>query len=130
MQLLVTTSFERETTNSHNAPTMPSHSNIDWADAVVKWTRDAYIDVLMFPGDDCDESLTQVFKGDFIQVSPRHRTEHWCLCRSGHMMGWVNLNDVKFIIHHKTPPEPPALAEERNSKKALVSRLIGFFKRN
>ena len=120
------TSFETET-NAHNAPTVPSRNNIEWAEAVVKWTREPFIEVLMFPGDDCDESLMQLFKGDFIEVSPRHRTENWCLCRAGHVMGWLNLNDVKFIIPQKRPKAPEPQPEVKNQKKALVSRLIGFF---
>lgn len=142
---MATSSFEPET-NSYNAPTIPSHNNIDWADAVVKWTRAASIDILLFPSEDCAESLTQVFKGDFVQVSPKHRSEHWCLCRAGHMMGWVDLNDVKFIIpnqHHEAAKPEPQVYEtaqvrqavaappaEPPAKRALVSRLIGFFKKN
>jgi hypothetical protein len=114
---------------------------------------------MMFPSEECRESLTQIFKGDFVQVSPRHRSEYWGLCRAGHMMGWVNLNDIKFIVQrqqhyeamrHEPEPqvvhaqaahpvvhakpaqqfaEPEPVQEERPSKRALVSRLIGFFKK-
>jgi hypothetical protein len=109
----------------YNAPTMPSRK-IEWADAIVKWTREPFIDVLMFPGDDCSESLAQIFKGDFIQLSPRHRTKQWCLIRAGHLMGWVNVQDVKFMVHGQQAPPP---RETRKPKRALVSRLINFFKK-
>lgn len=111
--------------NENNAPTIPSR-NIEWSDAVVKWTREPFIDILMFPGDDCDETLAQVFKGDFIQVSPRHRTKQWCLVRSGHMLGWINMQNVRFIIPNQHAEAP---REDVKPKKALVSRLIGFFKK-
>jgi hypothetical protein len=114
--------------NTHNAPTIPSHHQIQWADAIVKWTRDSFIEVLTIPHDDCGESLAQVFKGDFVQVSPRHHTRQWCLCRVGYMMGWLNMNDVKFMIHSQQL-EPPQAEEDKSPKRALVSRLIGFFKK-
>ena len=119
-------SLHHQEHSDYNAPTIPSR-NIEWADAIIKWTREEAVDVLMFPGDDCDESLVQVYKGDFIQISPRHRNKDWCLVRSGHLLGWVSMQDVRFMVHGQQTA--PRNIEDDKPKKALVSRLIGFFKK-
>lgn len=137
--------------SSHSSPTLP-RNHVGWVEAIVKWTRGEYVDLWMYPSAEGGESLMRVYKGDFIQVSPKHRKEEWALAQVGHVMGWFNTNDIKFLmqasssavierptftapartatqtataIEEDTQPALPAKPE--NPKKAMLQKLIGFF---
>jgi hypothetical protein len=135
--------------SSHSSPTLP-RNHVGWAEAIVKWTRGECVDLWMYPSTtESGESLMRVYKGDFIQVSPRHRKEEWCLAQVGHVMGWLNTTDIKFlmqstgaVIERPTQtaiaPSQSALAIEEdtkpalppkpeNPKKLMLQKLIGFF---
>jgi hypothetical protein len=103
----------------------------------------------MYPSHEGGESLMRVYKGDLIQVSPKHRKEEWCLAQVGHVMGWLNTTDIKFLmqstgavierpmqtafapsqsasaIEEDTKPALPLKPE--NPKKAMLQKLISFF---
>lgn len=137
--------------SSHSSPTLP-RNHIGWAEAIVKWTRGEHVDLWMYPSHEGGESLMRVYKGDFIQVSPKHRKEEWCLAQVGHVMGWLNTTDIKFLMQNTgsavierpayTAPAPaqsvlaieeetkPALAPKvaaENPKKQMLQKLISFF---
>ena len=142
--------------SSHSSPTLP-RNHVGWTEAIVKWTRGECIDLWMYPSHEGNESLMQVYKGDMIQVSPKHRKEEWCLAQVGHVMGWLNTNNVKLLIQNQAPvierptqtgyaptsinaavqameedtqpALPPQPKAEEPAKKAMLQKLISFFKR-
>lgn len=77
--------------------TLPNR-NMEWADAVVKWTRYDYVAVYDYPTTQDSDTVMEIYKGDMIHVSLRYRREDWCLCQIGHVLGWVFLQDVRFIV--------------------------------
>lgn len=139
--------------SSHSSPTLP-RNHVGWTEAIVKWTRGECTELWMYPSHESNESMVVVYKGDLIQVSLKHRKEEWCLAQVGHVMGWLNTNNIKLLMQshspvierpmqtafapHSTqsiraieedtqPAAPPPRAE--NSKKDMLQKLISFFKK-
>src|SRR5688572_11777830 len=88
--------------SSHTSPTLP-RNHVGWAEAIVKWTRGDCTELWMYPSHEGNESLMTVYKGDMIQVSPKHRKEEWCLAQVGHVMGWLNTNNIKLLMQAQSP---------------------------
>ena len=89
--------------DEHN--TLP-RKNVEWLEAIVKWTRYDYVAMYDYPTTNNSETVMEVFKGDTVQISRRYRREDWCLCRVGHILGWVFLRDVRFIVQGASAPRP------------------------
>lgn len=90
-------------TQADNRATLPNR-NMEWAEAIVKWTRYDYVAVYDYPTTQDSKTVMEIYKGDMLQVSLRYRREDWCLCQVGHVLGWVFLQDVRFIVPGaKTP---------------------------
>ena len=143
--------------NEHKSPTL-SRNHLGWVDAIVKWTRGNSIELRMYPSNESGENMMQIYKGDLIQVSPKHRREDWCLVQVGHVMGWLNTNDVKFLmqgpstaierssVHSQTKEvarveavatvnpfeeetKPPIMPPAPSPKRDMLQKLISFFKK-
>jgi hypothetical protein len=145
--------------SSHTSPTLP-RNHVGWTEAIVKWTRGEYVDLWMYPSHEGNETLMKVYKGDMIQVSPKHRKEEWCLAQVGHVMGWLNTQNVKLLVQNQAPvierpsytgyapnattsvnPAVQAMEEDTQpalppqskaaepAKKAMLQKLISFFKK-
>lgn len=93
-------------TQTDNRATLPNR-NMEWAEAIVKWTRYDYVAVYDYPTTQDSETVMEIYKGDLLQVSLRYRREDWCLCQVGHVLGWVFLQDVRFIVPGMKNPRPP-----------------------
>lgn len=89
--------------DEHN--TLP-RKNVEWIEAIVKWTRYDYVAMYDYPTTENSDTVKEIFKGDTVQVSRRYRREDWCLCRVGHVLGWVFLKDVRFIVQGASAPRP------------------------
>lgn len=89
--------------DEHN--TLP-RKNVEWLEAIVKWTRYDYVAMYDYPTTNNSDTVMEVFKGDTVQISRRYRREDWCLCRIGHVLGWVFLQDVRFIVQGASAPRP------------------------
>lgn len=91
--------------NLDRGVTIPQQS-AEWVEAIVKWTRYDYVAVYDYPTTENSDTVTEMFNGDMLQVSRRYRRGDWCLCRVGHVLGWVFLKDVRFIVQGAPPPRP------------------------
>lgn len=89
--------------DEHN--TLP-RKNVEWIEAIVRWTRYDYVAMYDYPTTENSDTVKEIFKGDTVQVSRRYRREDWCLCRVGHVLGWVFLKDVRFIVQGASAPRP------------------------
>ena len=78
-------------------------SNAEWAEAIVKWSRYEYVAVYDYPTTGNSEAIMGIYKGDMVQISRRYRRADWCLCRIGHALGWVFLDDVQFLVRGAKP---------------------------
>lgn len=91
---------------SHPVQTSSEHpqNNAEWAEAIVKWSRYDYVAVYDYPTTNNSEAIAGIYKGDMVQISRRYRREDWCLCRIGHALGWVFLDDVRFLVRGAKSP--------------------------
>lgn len=99
-------------THQHNEH--PSQRNMEWVEAIVRWTRYEYVEIYEYPSTDGDPVMT-VYTGDMVQVSRKFHRGDWCLCQVGHVLGWVFLKDVKFLVEGKRPRRRPRPAEQMNT---------------
>ncbi|MGB7338581.1 MAG: hypothetical protein WBC91_06800 [Phototrophicaceae bacterium] len=79
-------------------------NNVEWVEAIVKWSRYEYVAVYDYPATSNSEAIMGIYKGDMVQISRRYRREDWCLCQIGHVLGWVFLDDVRFLVRGARPP--------------------------
>jgi hypothetical protein len=138
--------------SSHSSPTLP-RNHVGWSEAIVKWTRGEHVDLWMYPSHESNETLMAVYKGDMIQVSLKHRKEEWCLAQVGHVMGWLNTNNIKLLMQTHSPvierptqtafapnsmqsaqsieedTQPATPPKVENHQKAMLQKLISFFKK-
>ncbi|MGJ3238869.1 MAG: hypothetical protein ACFE0Q_09205 [Anaerolineae bacterium] len=90
---------------SEHKMTLPRRS-VEWSEAIVKWTRYDYVQLYDYPTTHNSEVVLEIHKGDMVQVSRRYRREDWCLCQVGHVLGWVFLGDVRFLVQGARAPRP------------------------
>ncbi|MEM9952761.1 MAG: hypothetical protein AAF846_14230 [Chloroflexota bacterium] len=90
-------------TDEHN--TLP-RKNVEWAEAIVKWTRYDYVAVYDYPTLKNSEQVMEIYIGDMVNISKRYRREDWCLVQVGHILGWVFLQDVRFMTQGMRAPRP------------------------
>jgi hypothetical protein len=121
---------------------------VEWRAAIVRYTRDSYSCIRLFPDETRGQVLTQIYRGDMIQVCMNFQKDRWRVCRSGHVMGWLDMSDVKLLMREKQPdpineepirPIQPIAAQSSietqetlaahtsAERRSLVQRLIGFF---
>lgn len=99
---------EEDIREMDNHVTLP-RKNADWREAIVKWTRYDYVAIYDYPTTNESETVMEIYKGDMVQVSSRFKRGDWCLCQVGHVLGWVFLKDVRFIVQGASSPRPDNL---------------------
>lgn len=123
----------------------PSERTVFWAETIVRWTRTSATDIYSEPIETA-EIVTQIHRGDMLQVRTDIKRGSWVPCRTGHITGWLNTQEVKLIRTGTGPlvdvvriepkptqpaqpaPKPKEDPETRKRKTGLVQRLITFFK--
>jgi len=110
---------DQSPSEDHN--TLP-RQNVEWVEAIVKWTRYDHVAVYNYPTTHNSETVMEIYKGDMLQVSRRYRREDWCLCQIGHVLGWVFLQDVRFIVQGAKSPRPQRQqrTETQNTYQGLI----------
>ena len=128
--------------------TTPQQPNIDasvtekavlWIDAVVRWTRDEAADIRLLPDNERGSVLTQVRRGDPVQVRTDLNHVDWVPCRYGHVTGWLNIRQVKLtqtsvsptkeVVRLETKPRPSGQTPQRrgqNEKVSIIQRIVRF----
>lgn len=90
--------------------------NMEWVEAIVKWTRYDYVAMYDYPTIEDHDIVMEIYTGDMLHVSKRYRREDWCLCQIGHVIGWVYLKDVRFIFR-----SPARTADRPEQQQVHVS---------
>jgi len=94
----------------------PAHQNMQWIEAIVRWTRYEYVEIYEYPSTDESHPVMTVYTGDMVKVSRKFQRDDWCLCQVGHVLGWVFLKDVKFLVQGRRPRRRlPRPAEQMNT---------------
>ena len=120
-----------------------TEKTVYWAETIVRWTRGVAADIRVEPTIERGTVLTQIHRGDMIQVRTDIKRGDWVPCRAGHMTGWLNTQEVKLIRTGMSPTkeviyvEPPPVAEPLTNgssvdttkfhRISLIQRLIKFF---
>lgn len=114
-----------------------TETTVYWAETIVRWTRGEATDIFVEPKE-TGTILTQIHRGDLLQVRTDMKRGDWVPCRTGHITGWLNTQEVKLIRTGTSPlvevvrvePPQPTLEEleAKKRKTGLIQRLIKFFK--
>jgi|GEM_PF-6708215 len=97
--------YQEDASEMDDYVTLP-RKNADWREAIVKWTRYDYVALYDYPTTNESETVMEIYKGDMVQVSARFKRGDWCLCQVGHVLGWVFLKDVRFIVQSAVSSRP------------------------
>ncbi|MEO1646445.1 MAG: hypothetical protein AAFR67_14735 [Chloroflexota bacterium] len=95
------------------------HQNMEWIEAIVRWTRYDYVEIYEYPSTDESNPVMTVYTGDMVKVSRKFHRDDWCLCQAGHVLGWVFLKDVKFLVQGRRPRRSIPRPAERMNTNAL-----------
>jgi len=123
-----------------NAAITATEKTVLWVEAVVRWAKDDFAEIRLLPDLERGNALTQIQRGDLIQVRIDLRHVDWVPCRYGHITGWLNIRHVR-LIQTGAPPTKEVVhidtasphidsksdGNVKGKKRNIIQRLVSFF---